>query len=153
MQQSPVTTSADKVSGARSGRLRHRPMEVGLSRWLREIHERWLDSKQRIVADEFCKIPRRISAIWADSCLRFGPAIPNDPRRTSPPSSPEESIFLFACSEGMKQLSQRHVWMGSLDQQLAGEAFQMGAAWAFRTQGSCKREGDTAQNHSSDKFS
>jgi hypothetical protein len=49
----------------------------------------------------------------------------------------QESIFLFDCSDDIKRLSQKHEWMGPLDQQLAGEAFQSGASWAFRNQDSC----------------
>jgi hypothetical protein len=91
--------------------------------------------------------------MWRDPYLRYGPAIPNDPRRTSLATSVEENIFVSSCSEGMKQLSRKHEWMGPLDQQLAGEAFRLGALWAFRTQDSRKKEDDTVQSHSSDKFS
>ena len=151
MQSQENSFTADKVYDAHSGRLHHRP--TGMGRWLREVRESWLDSKQRLVADELCRIPRRILAMWADSYLRYGPAIPNDPRRTSRGSLAEESIFGLSCSEGIKQLSRKHEWMGPLDQQLAGEAFQLGASWAFRTLDSCKKADDTEQSHSSDKFS
>jgi hypothetical protein len=137
-----VFTSADKGLGDRSHRTSHSKGK-GLYRWILGVREWWLDSKQRLVVGELCRIPRRISTMWADSYLRYGPAIPSDPCRIGPATLAQKSIFLSSCSEGIKELSRKHEWMGPLDQQLVGEAFQLGALWAFRTLDPCKKAGDT----------
>ncbi len=142
--KTPVILSADKVSDARWGTRDRYPKGMDLARWLREVRDWWLDSRQKLVAGELCRIPRRILAMWADSYLRYGPAIPNDPRHTSRASLAEENTFVSSCSEGIKQLSRKHEWMGPLDQQLAGEAFQLGFSSACRILGPCKREDDRA---------
>lgn len=143
-QQKPVISSAGRVSDAHWDTPGFRPKGTGLSCWLREVRERWLDSKQRLVAGELCRIHHRILAMWRDRYLRYGPALPNDPRHTSRASLAEESTFVSSCSEGIKQLSRKHEWMGPLDQQLAGEAFQLGFSSACRILGSCKKEDDRA---------
>jgi hypothetical protein len=142
MQQSAVITSAGKEPGVRLGRLNHLPKGTGLSVWIARIRDWWGDSKQRLVAGEFCRFHLRISAIWRDPYLKYGPALPSDPCRTGRGNLAQENIFLSSCSDGIKQLSQKHEWMGPLDQQLAGEAFQLGASWASRSRDSCKREDD-----------
>ena len=147
MQQNPFISSAGKELDARSGRL-GRPMGTVLSRRFREIREWWLDSKQRLVAGELCRIPLRILAMWADSYLRFGPAVPNDPRHTNRASLAEENTFGSSCSEGIKQLSRKHEWMGPLDQQLAGEAFQLGFSSACRILDPCTKEDDSGSGQS-----
>jgi hypothetical protein len=147
LQQNPVISSAEKEPGARLDKLSH-PMGMALSRWIAGIHDWWGESTARLAVGEFYRIPLRISAIWHDPYLKYGPALPSDPRRTDRANLAQENIFLLSCSEGIKQLSQKHEWMGPLDQQLAGEAFQLGASWAFRTLDSCKKAGDTAQSHS-----
>jgi hypothetical protein len=152
LQQNPVISSAEKELDARWGRLSH-PTGRGFSRWILEVRQWWGESKQRLVAGELCRIPLRISAIWHDSYLRYGPALPSDPCRTGRANLAQENIFLSSCSDGIKELSRKHEWMGPLDQQLAGEAFRLGASWAFRTPDSCRKADDTAQNHSSGKFS
>lgn len=91
----------------------------------------------RVVVVEMYRCNLRILAIKADLDLRYGPAVPADPRQRGQMSFRQESIFLFACSDDIKRLSREHPWMGPIDQQLAGEAFHAGAAWAFRTQDSC----------------
>ena len=83
--------------------------------------------------------------MWGDQHLRYGPALPSEPR-TNLESRDEASSFLFSCSDGIKQLSLKHEWMGPLDQQVVGEAFQLGASWAFRTLDSYKKEGDKPQS-------
>jgi hypothetical protein len=145
-QQTP-TSSAGRVSDARWGTLSRRPMGTFLS-WFRGTREWWLDSKQRLVATELRRIPRRILAMWADSFLRYGPALPSDPRHTSPQSLAQENTFLLSCSEDIKALSRKHEWMGPLDQQLAGEAFRLGASWAFGTLDSCKEADDMESRQS-----
>jgi hypothetical protein len=45
----------------------------------------------------------------------------------------------------MIELSQKHGWMGPLDQQLAGEAFRLGFSAAFRIHGLDKKEDDREQ--------
>ena len=105
----------------------------------------WRVSTLRLVVCEVCRFPRRISAILKDSNLRLGPALPNDPRQTGQMSLRQESTFLFASTDYIKQLSKEYPWMGSLDQQLAGKAYQEGAALAFRI--SYKESDDTVFGH------
>lgn len=140
--QSPLTAFAETESGVRSGKLNH-PKGTFHYGPIAAVLAVWMDSRLRLVASEFCRFPRRIVAMWRDAGLKFGPAVPSDPRRNNQWSLAQESIFLFSCSDSIKQLSQRHVWMGPLDQQLAGEAFQAGASWAFRNQDSGKTEDGT----------
>lgn len=148
MQSQKNHLTADKVYDARSGRSHHRPTGMGLSRQFREVHEWWLDSKLRLVAGELYRIFLRISAMWGDSFLRYGPAIPNDPRRTHRGSLAEENTFGSSCSEGIRQLSRKHEWMGPLDQQLAGEAFQLGFSSACRILAPCTKGDGSASAQS-----
>ena len=96
------------------------------------VREWWAFSTHRVVVNELCKNPLRISAILRDSLLRYGPAIPTDPRQHGQMSFHEECIYELSCSDDVGRLFQKHPWMGYLDQQLAAEAHQLGAAWAFR---------------------
>lgn len=108
-------------------------------RMLGEAREWWAFSTHRVVADEVRKSPLRISAILKDSLLKYGPAVPTDPRQHGQMSFREECVYGLSCTRDVEQLLQKHPWMGALDQQLAAEAYQLGAAWAFRI---CKEKDD-----------
>jgi hypothetical protein len=97
------------------------------------LHYEWGQSKFRTVVGEICNIYPRIAAILGDPFLKYGPAIPTDPRQHGQMNFQQASIYGSSCSEDIILLSRKHRWMGSLDQQLAAEAHQLGAAWAFRT--------------------
>lgn len=112
---------------------------VGLFSLLRY---KWEESLFRTVVGEFCKIYLRIAAILGDPMLKYGPAIPDDPRQDGQMPFHKECIYGLSCSEDIKQLSRKHVWIGPLDQQLAAEAHQLGAAWAFRILDSCRENDD-----------
>lgn len=43
------------------------------------------------------------------------------------------NTFLYSCSDGMQHLQQGNRWAGVLDQQMAAEAYRLGAEWAVRT--------------------
>jgi hypothetical protein len=131
--------TAEKGFDAPRDTSRCHPKGRDLWHQLREIREWWLDSKLKLAAGEFYRISRRISAIWADPWLRYGPAIPNDPRLNRLAISVEENTFVLSCSEGMTQLSRKHEWMGPLDQQLAGEAFQLGFSSACGILDPCRK--------------
>jgi len=45
----------------------------------------------------------------------------------------DEHAFLRACSAGMVRLATENHWMSSVDSQVAGQAFQLGAKWTFDT--------------------
>ena len=104
----------------------------------------WRCSTFRLVVCEIGKLPYRIAAILGDSYLRYGPAVPDDPRQNGQMSLRQESKFLFASTDDIKRLSLKHPWMGPLDQQLAGEAYRAGAALAFGISDSCNGNSGSA---------
>jgi hypothetical protein len=88
-------------------------------------------------------VHRRIVATLRDPFLKYGAAIPTDPRQDGQMPFHQACIYGLSCSEDIKQLSRKHEWMNPLDQQLAAEAHQLGAAWAFRI---CKERDGKEQN-------
>jgi hypothetical protein len=112
---------------------------VGLFSLLRY---KWGESLLRTVVGELCNICLRIAAILAEPILKYGPAIPDDPRQDGQMPFHQACIYGLSCSEDIRQLSRKHRWMGPLDQQLAAEAHQLGAAWALRTLDSCRESDD-----------
>jgi len=136
--------------GVCSGRTNLSNPSSTLPHWLRagllEVRRWWLGSRFRLVGDEFRRFPLRIAAMLNDPLLRFGPAIPSDPRRTDQMNLLEQSKLLFACNDDIGALQQAHKWTGPLDAQIAAKAYQAGAALAFRMQDSCSEKPDTEQN-------
>ena len=61
---------------------------------------------------EIRSFPLRIQSIARDSEIRFGYAVPSDPRQDDQMNLAEESIFLHACSSDIERLSQKHGWPG-----------------------------------------
>lgn len=142
--QNTATMAADKERGAHSGRLNSPILDFAY--WLRAVHialrRSWHGSMFRLVAGEIYRFPFRISANLKNQDLRFGPAIPSDPRQHGQMSLREESRYLFACSNDIKELSAKHPWMGPLDQELAAKAHQLGAIALLGILDSCKQSGD-----------
>lgn len=134
-----------RKSGRSMGRL--------IVRWFPAVWVWWGDSTHRVVANEICRISHRISAIAKDSRLKCGPLIPDEPRNHGQMGFRNASIFGSSCSDDVVLLSREHPWMGFLDQQLAAEAYQRGAAWAFRTADSHKKADGTEQDHPCKVFS
>jgi hypothetical protein len=134
-----TSVAVDAESDALSGKLSY-PTEWHLARRiLGAVREWWVFSRHRVVVNEIRKILLRISAILKDSLLKYGPAVPSDPRQHGQMSFRQASIFGLSCSHDVGQLSRKYPWMGDLDQQLAAEAYQLGAAWAFRILDSCNK--------------
>jgi hypothetical protein len=135
----PIT--AGQAMDARSDRSRSSKGRRSAGLFLLLRH-RWGESLSRTVVGELCKIYLRIAAILAEPDLKYGPAVPDDPRQSGQMPFHQACIYGLSCSEDIIRLSREHRWMGPLDQQLAAEAHQLGAAWAFRTLDSCRKNDD-----------
>lgn len=130
--------TGETKSDARLG-MSAQPKGKLLASLTRSLVHKWALSKSRTVAIEFYNLPSRIAAILGDPFLKYGPGIPGDPRNVGQMPFHQACIYGLSCSEDITQLTRKHEWMSPLDQQLAAEAHQLGAAWAFRT---CKEIDD-----------
>lgn len=95
-----------------------------ISKWYRY-------SLLRILVEEICRFPRRIVAAIRTPDLRWGYSISPYPKDHCEENLALRSNFVSACSESIRQLRRDKGWMGTLDSDIAAEAFRAGAAWAI----------------------
>jgi hypothetical protein len=111
------------------------------SRMLSTLRERWMGSIVRTVVGELYRFPLRIRATLGRPTRRSRVAIPGDPRVNSDSFLLNRS-FALACSDHILRQCALRPWLGSLDMEILGISFRMGAEWAFRNQGkpACSEE-------------
>jgi hypothetical protein len=92
----------------------------------------WYRSIARIVIREFYNFPFRIQAILQRPSLASA-GIPVPDRLVSRDLTAGCLLNSFwpAYSEGIRALEKRHPWIGALDIEVLGEAFQFGASWGW----------------------
>jgi len=116
-----------------------------ISRFLYRLRARlrwWRSgSTVRIVAWELCRIPLRIVAIVRAPNLRFGVAVPRDPRGAAAPHPwlPDTNRFELVCSKGIQELQRELRWCGVLDWRTYTRGFYEGSLWAMGIADSGKR--------------
>jgi len=89
----------------------------------------WMESSLRIVAEECCKFPLRILTIVRNPMLRYGAPIPDGPEGLGLESWEARNTYLRACSESIEQMQRDNRWIGTLECQMAAQAYRQGAAW------------------------
>jgi len=126
------------VPDALRGNVGHRIVSI-LSDRLLDLRDSWNYSTARILANEIGNFPRRIFAILRrPSLASLGVPLPDDLLGHDLESSCLLNSFWPACTEGIRRQRKRSPWMGPLDIEMFGEAFQSGAKWGRNN--SCREQ-------------
>jgi hypothetical protein len=101
---------------------------------LSDLRYSWNRSIVRIVVEEFRNFPLRIVTILRrPSLASVGVPLPDDLLGRDLSGSCLLHSFWPACIQGIQGQRKRHPWIGSLEEEILGEAFRLGATWGWNT--------------------
>lgn len=108
------------------------PLVSNLIDWLSDLRCWWNRSTVRIVAEEFCNFRLRILAILRSASLAsVGIPLPDRLLDRDLDSFCLLNSFWPACIQGIQRQKKLHPYMGALETEMFGEAFQSGATWGW----------------------
>ena len=103
------------------------------SKFLRRLailHRWWIDSAVRILASELYRVPLRIQASLQRPNPKYAVRLPSLPDGLSA-SWEQACTFARDCSDYTQRQHGVQPWLGELDREILGLAFQAGAEWAL----------------------